>query len=106
MRRIYVALFFFVLICVTSLRAQTITTVAGGGPNDLPALDVGVGIPPSVAFDSDGNYYIAAPQQRRIFKVDTTTGKLTVFAGNGGPGFARATVDWPRTTVDRPRAPA
>jgi sugar lactone lactonase YvrE len=86
----WVVLAFFVLISVTSLRAQTvptINTVAGGGPNNLPALNVGLNGPTSVAFDANGNYYIASPSQNRVFKVDTT-GTLTVFAGTGsGPAY-------------------
>jgi sugar lactone lactonase YvrE len=72
---------------VTSVHVQTgatINTVAGGGPNNFPALNVGLSGPTSVAFDATGNnYYVAAPGQHRVFKVNNTSGTLTVFAGNG-----------------------
>jgi sugar lactone lactonase YvrE len=67
---------------------STISTAAGGGPNNIPALSAGVSSPFSVAIDSSGNLYIAFPQlQHRIFKVDSA-GQLTVVAGIGIPGFS------------------
>ncbi|MGD1100881.1 MAG: choice-of-anchor D domain-containing protein, partial [Terriglobia bacterium] len=66
------------------LAPDAIVTMAGGGPNNLPALNVGLSGPTSVAFDVNGNYYIVAHGQGRVFKVDTS-GNLTVFAGNGSP---------------------
>jgi len=75
---------------VTNVSLQTgatITTIAGGGPNNLPALSVGVASPQSVVFDANGNYYVSSQGQNRVFKVDAS-GTLTVFAGTGGGGFA------------------
>jgi hypothetical protein len=65
------------------LNAQVITTVAGGGPPyPLPALNAPLSNPQAVAFDANGNYYVAV--MRQVFKVDTS-GNLTLFAGNNSP---------------------
>jgi hypothetical protein len=65
---------------------NTITTVAGGGPNHLPALSTNLDGPYVIAQDPAGNLYIAATGANRVYKVDTT-GQLTVFAGNGNAGY-------------------
>jgi sugar lactone lactonase YvrE len=65
---------------------STISTVAGGGPNNIPALAAGVS-PSAVAIDSSGNLFIASQNQNRIFKVGTS-GQLTVIAGDGNSGFS------------------
>jgi hypothetical protein len=76
------------LLSLTALAQQdVITTAVGGGPNDIPALDSNLYNPTSVVADSSGNYYIAAPYQNRVFKVNTS-GTLTVVAGSGAQGFA------------------
>jgi len=64
-----------------SLPAQTISTLAGGGPNNLAATASTLGFPGAIARDSSGNTYISDTLSNRIFKVDTS-GNLTVFAGN------------------------
>jgi len=64
--------------------AQNIITVAGGGPNNMPALSANV--PASaVALDSSGNLYVAS--WTRVFRVDAS-GQLTVYAGNGRSGWS------------------
>jgi hypothetical protein len=69
-------------------RAQyAISTVAGGGPNNLTALKASIGYPGSIAFDAAGNAFIADSYSSHIFKVDTT-GTLTVVAGNGTHGYS------------------
>ena len=69
------------------LRAQyAVSTVAGGGPNNLTALKASIGSPGSIALDSAGNSYIADSYSSQILKVDTT-GTLTVVAGNGTVGY-------------------
>jgi sugar lactone lactonase YvrE len=64
-----------------------IDTVAGGGPNNLPALSANLGAPRSVTVDADGNLFIAAVGQSRVFRVDGS-GQLIVVAGNGTRGFS------------------
>ena len=82
-------LIFTTLLLATFANAQqnVINTIIGGGPYGMPAVDANIAYPQSAAPDSAGNFYIAAPQQNRVFKVDTT-GKLTVVAGNGLPGYS------------------
>jgi len=70
-------------------QAQTINTIAGGGPNNLPALSSSVGTPLSVAQDKFGNLYIATLQDDRVYKV-TPAGQLTVVAGYGRSDFGPA----------------
>src|SRR5438132_14250610 len=63
--------------------AQNIMTVAGGGPNNVPALSAAISWPSAVAFDSSGNYYITT--QTRILRVDNN-GQVTVYGGGGSGG--------------------
>jgi hypothetical protein len=90
MRSTISALVLFLLVLIVSVpaRAQhTITTVAGGGPNNLPALSSNIGSPSDVARDGAGNLYIADGFSSRIFKVDPG-GNLTIVAGNGVYGYS------------------
>jgi sugar lactone lactonase YvrE len=68
-----------------------ISTLAGGGPNAVPATGANLQYPTNTAVDSSGNYYIVegseGGQQHRVFKV-SSTGTLTVLAGNGFPGYS------------------
>jgi len=63
-----------------------INTVAGGGPDKLPALSAALANPTSVAFDSAGNLFIAS--FHFVSKVDAGTGIITTVAGNGTFGFS------------------
>ncbi len=75
------------LLTLPALAQDVISTVIGGGPSDMPALDANLNNPVAVAVDSSGNYYIAANSQNRVFKVNTS-GLLTVLAGTGLAGYA------------------
>jgi trimeric autotransporter adhesin len=80
-----------VVLAPMAVRAQTITTVAGGGsvcpaPATPCALTVSVGGPSAAVKDASGNFLILDDYQNRILKVDTN-GNLTIFAGNGAPGY-------------------
>ncbi|MBV8732832.1 MAG: hypothetical protein JO336_23735, partial [Acidobacteriia bacterium] len=71
---------------------DTISTYAGGGPNNVPALQANIPFPVNTALDSAGNLYIVIADAsvagaQRVFKVNTS-GTLTVFAGNGFTGYA------------------
>jgi DNA-binding beta-propeller fold protein YncE len=50
--------------------AQRIDTIAGGGPDNLPALSANLDSPQGVAVDRAGNVFIADSNLNRIFKVD------------------------------------
>jgi len=65
----------------------TIDTIAGGGPNNVPALLVGLGDARAGVADSAGNLYIASRTHQRVFRV-TPEGVLTVYAGNGIAGYS------------------
>lgn len=65
----------------------SITTVAGGGPNNLLASHAGLGYPGGVVLDASGNTYIADSYSSQVFKIDTS-GNLTVVAGNGTVGYS------------------
>jgi len=54
--------------------------VAGGGPNNVPALSAHLDSPQGVALDPSGGIHIAASSI--VYKVDPA-GLLTVIAGNG-----------------------
>src|SRR5690349_10820754 len=86
------SLFTFVFSFTPTALAQqqhTITTVAGGVPNNLSALQVGLGGPLRVSRDSAGNLYVAAGGlMNAVYKINAS-GQLTTVAGNGtGYGFS------------------
>jgi sugar lactone lactonase YvrE len=64
---------------------NTVQTIAGGGPNNLPALKSSMGVPAAVYIDGAENIYVADSYTNRIYKVDTT-GTVTIVAGNGAQG--------------------
>lgn len=75
-------------IVPAAVHAQNnIVTVAGGGPNNVPALTSSVGLPVGVAQDSALNLYIADSHGNVVYKIDTT-GNLTIFAGTGSAGYS------------------
>ena len=79
-------------VCVSLLpfgaaMAQTIDTIAGAGPNNMPALSSSLSFPANAVFDSAGNLFFASPPQHLVFRIDTA-GTLTVVAGVGVPGFS------------------
>jgi sugar lactone lactonase YvrE len=65
----------------------SISSVAGGGPNNLPALQSSIGFAGSVVLDGAGNSYISDSYSSQIFKV-SAAGTLTVVAGNGTMGYS------------------
>jgi hypothetical protein len=71
-----------------SLGQYSISTIAGGGPNNLPALSSSIGYPAGLALDSSGNTYIAdSYYSSQILKV-SSTGIVTVVAGDGTNGYS------------------
>ncbi len=70
-----------------------ITTFAGGGRFDRlgdgsPASSAYLLSPSGIAFDRSDNLYISDSGNRRIRKVDASTGIITTIAGNGQSGFS------------------
>ncbi|HEX8817215.1 MAG TPA: hypothetical protein VF753_17100 [Terriglobales bacterium] len=70
-----------------SLAQYQISTVAGGGPINLPALKSSVGYPGSTVLDSAGNIYVADSYSSQVLEI-STSGTLTVIAGNGTLGYS------------------
>ncbi len=65
-----------------------ITTVAGGGASDddnIPASEAYIGGPMDIAFDTEGNLYVADTEANKVRRIDTD-GIITTVAGNGEPG--------------------
>jgi hypothetical protein len=88
LKRLSVSLLAAMLLSIFAMAQQdVISTIIGGGPNDMPAVDANLNSPDNVAFDSSGNYYISAYYQHVVFKV-STSGTLTIFAGNEVQGYA------------------
>jgi hypothetical protein len=72
--------------------AITLTTVAGTGARgyngeNIPAGQVMLTSPYSLAADSSGNIYIADIWENRIRKVDAATGLVATVAGTGQTGY-------------------
>lgn len=83
------------VVVVTTLLAPEVTlaqysinSIAGGGPNNLPALQASIGYPESIAMDAAGNTYIAeSSYSSQVLKV-SASGTVTVVAGNGTTGYS------------------
>jgi len=63
-----------------------ITTVAGGGPSGIPAVNANLSQVGYLAYDAQENLYIADYGANRIYKISSTS-VLTIVAGNGAPGY-------------------
>ncbi len=78
------------LVCLAvPLAGQSIFTVAGGGStNEQSATEVTLRDVNGIAVDSAGNIYFSESDGHVIERVDAATGKISVYAGNGGGTFA------------------
>jgi sugar lactone lactonase YvrE len=70
-----------------------ITTVAGTGiygssGDNGPAAAAQLSVPLAIAVDRNGNLFIAEQYANRIRKVNTSSGVITTFAGNGSAMFS------------------
>ena len=74
----------------TFAQVSVITTVAGGGPVDIPALSAGLGYVASVAVDpTTGDLVVAGFSYHQVYRVSAATGRITTIAGTGaGGGFS------------------
>lgn len=69
-------------------KTGTITTVAGTGKAGFggdggPATKAQLSQPHSLAFDADENLYVCDIANHRVRRIDTRTGTITTWAGNG-----------------------
>ena len=86
-KSLFVALALVLFTPQLLLAQYAVSTVAGGGPNNLTARKASIGYPGTIALDSTGNSYIADSYSSHILKIDTA-GTLTVAAGNGTVGYS------------------
>src|ERR1700722_13281370 len=78
----------FLLLVITPVKAQVITTIVGAGVGDgVQATSADLNYPYSVAVDATGNIYIADQSNNRIRMVNTS-GIISTIAGNGKNGFS------------------
>ncbi len=78
-------------IPLNQLPVGYVTTVAGGGTfagDGSLATGASLSYPTSIAFDSQGNLYIADGGNQRVRKVVANTGIITTIAGTGEEGFS------------------
>jgi len=75
-----VALVAFCILAAAAYGQNSITTVAGGGPNNVAATTASIGYPWGVARFGT-NTYLSDSLSHRIFKVDSN-GTLTIVAGD------------------------
>jgi sugar lactone lactonase YvrE len=76
--------------------SNIISTMAGsgegfparGGGDGLPGLGAWMFAPASTARDSAGNVFIADAGDRKLRKLDATTGRMSTVAGTGAAGFS------------------
>ena len=95
-------LFIFTLISCGLATAQNIGTVAGGGPHNLPSLQIGLAQPLGLATDSSGNVYVSLTQLNQIWKI-TASGSVSVFAGNGSYPYDTDNVQALAATLNQPQ---
>lgn len=79
----------FLFTAATAAQTYTISTFAGGGlPVNILGSSASIGFDSRLAVDSTGSVYIACHQYNSILRLDAKSGLLTLFAGNGTPGFS------------------
>ena len=67
---------------------NSITLVAKKSETEFPNIDESLGGPFNVVFDKTGNLYVSVNGDSNVKKVDFSTGKVTIIAGNGEVGFS------------------
>src|ERR1700722_15870912 len=92
MRKITLIISYSLLVLSYSVKAQTITTIAGIGTggysgDGFAATSAELNEATSVAIDKVGNIYIADAVNNRIRRVDASTGIITTIAGTGTAGY-------------------
>ncbi|MDP4146872.1 MAG: SBBP repeat-containing protein, partial [Bacillota bacterium] len=60
---------------------------SGNTTDGISARADALSYPQGIALDSRGNMYFAEPGKNKIYKVDSATGMVVTFAGNGTAGY-------------------
>lgn len=84
-------LFILLLLPVFSYGQMKVYTVAGGGSSltdGVPATVASIDATEGIWLDGNCNLYISAVGNKKIKKVDLTTGIITTVAGNGTTGYS------------------
>ena len=92
-RALFVLAFLILLASALAFgQTYTIYTIAGGGvplpPNEVLATTAALPGSYGVAVDSSANLYIASRRWNAVFRITAGTGVLTLYAGNGTPGYS------------------
>jgi uncharacterized protein (TIGR03437 family) len=75
--------------CCVFGQTYTINAFAGGAlPVNIPGTSANLGFPFGVAVDGAGNLFFAEDAHHVVLRLDTTTGVLTLVAGNGTRGYS------------------
>jgi uncharacterized protein (TIGR03437 family) len=89
MRPLTIVLLLLAMSGVASGQTYTISTVAGGYfPTNTPGISSSLYSPNAVAVDTSGNVFFTDLFAHAVFRLDATTGALTLVAGNGTAGFS------------------
>src|SRR6266852_706828 len=87
--RLMISVLVWVAACSAFGQTYTISTFAGGGlPVNIPGAQASIGFVRAVAADSAGNVFIVSENYPVVFRLDHTTGILTLAAGNWTSGFS------------------
>ena len=113
---LYIADTFNYRVRKVDARTGIISTIAGSGPSGYvedgkPATSSALNIPMGLAFDTEGNLYVADTQNHLVRRIDASTSIITTFAGrwsymtpvpgysgDGGPATA-ADLSFPTSLV-------
>ncbi|GAA4466320.1 hypothetical protein GCM10023093_20290 [Nemorincola caseinilytica] len=89
-----------------------VTTVAGNGyhggwqghdfGNDGPAIAAALTYPVAMAFDCDGNMYIADQGSHTVRRIDNVTQIITEFAGNHAGGYSGDGIPATAASINQP----
>src|SRR3954453_12774732 len=90
------------LAALASPQPNTISTYAGGGPVNGPALSINVANPQGVAAAANGEVYVASTERHSVYKLSgdlailiAGTPGINGFSGDNGPATS-ASLSGPR----------
>jgi len=84
---LWTLLFVFTMSVSGVAQQDVISTVVGGGPSGIPAVNADLSVVQHLTYDRHGNLYFTSTGQFRLYKIDGR-GVITVVAGNGSWGYS------------------